>query len=299
MKKNKIFALLLVSVIFISCEKEDVAIQQTSKVEKNNILTFKNVEEFKETLVKVNSMSETERKTWETEQGFKSFGTICDEFYKTIKPESFQNKEEAQSFIQKNSDKLILIERDGELYCEPKEYDNPERYLINEEGKYKIGDSVYFSSKQGIIITKMISDKNNQNTHQRVSNSIVKDYQFVSTNLTKYKMVIDISTYNLQKNANTYLARQVQIKNYTKVLWFWLDVSTTTYTIKVKGTDISWENWFLDGPEEKEDITSSIVFYQELFCAGGTVDTQPKLTWAFANASNEKGCKIENKSITF
>lgn len=154
MKKYKFFVLLLVSAIFISCEKEDVAIQKTTNIEKQNILTFKNAEEFNETMVKVNSMNEAQRKNWETEQGFESFGSICDKFYKTIKPEKFKSKDEVNSFVLDNIDKIQIYTDDtGEEYCEVQEFNNPARFLLNCDRMYLIGTTVYKEFGDRIIST--------------------------------------------------------------------------------------------------------------------------------------------------
>ncbi|GAB1414966.1 hypothetical protein MASR2M117_03720 [Paludibacter sp.] len=58
-------------------------------------MDYDGVEEFNNTLLKVNSMTKSERLEWEKQQGFKSFGTICNEFYETIDPASFKSNEEA------------------------------------------------------------------------------------------------------------------------------------------------------------------------------------------------------------
>ncbi len=158
MKKYKIFQLVLVSVIFISCEKEDVANQQTTTKKAQNILTFKTVEEFNETLFKVNSMNETERKKWETEQGFESFGTICDEFYKNIDPKSFKNYNEVGNFVAKNSFYIELFtDENNETFCIPKEFYNTERFILNQDKMYIIGTTVFKKFDEKLIATNILN----------------------------------------------------------------------------------------------------------------------------------------------
>jgi len=95
MRKN-IFTIAIIAIIFVlsSCEKDEVAQSQPQASTTKDILTFATQEDFDKTLAKVNAMTKEERLAWEKEQGFKSFGTMCDEFYETIDPSSFKSLEE-------------------------------------------------------------------------------------------------------------------------------------------------------------------------------------------------------------
>ena len=138
-----ILCTLLLTFAFTSCDKNEEAIA-TLENPKQSILTFKTFDEYNETLSKVNAMSKAERLVWENEQGFKSFGTICDEFYETIDPESFKSVDEVKAFVLKNSDKIELyICSDGETYCVTKEFKNEKRTIMNNKKMYIIGATVY------------------------------------------------------------------------------------------------------------------------------------------------------------
>lgn len=260
MKKYKIFALLLVSVIFISCKKEDIAIQQTTNIEKQNILAFKTIEEFNETLVKVNSMSETERKTWETEQGFKSFGTICDEFYKNIDPKSFKNYNDVGNFVEKNSKYIELFtDANNETYCIPKEFYNAERFILNQDKMYIIGTTVFKKFDEKLIATNIINF-NEVYSAEKISdlNIYLKDEQttpiqkVINTNITEasasgtcvigttiwnkdsYKVTAKIKTEPVSAGFYTTLS----IYNYSMTLgiWWYID-AFSNYSFSYTVTD--------------------------------------------------------------
>ena len=134
-----ILSVFVITFTLTGCSKDEGIISSTAS-SKQDILTFATIDEFNETLQKVNSMKPEERIAWEKEQGFKSYGTICDEFYKTVNPESFKNIDEVKIFVKKNSDKIELYtSSDGEIYCITKYFKNPKRYLLNKDKQYKIG----------------------------------------------------------------------------------------------------------------------------------------------------------------
>jgi hypothetical protein len=138
------FNALMIIFALISCEKDDIAITEPQSAVKQDILSFATQEDFDNTLAKVSTMTKAERNAWEKEQGFKSFGTICDEFYKTIDPKSFKSTEEVKVFVAKNSDKIELYtSSDGETYCVTKEFRNAERSIMNDKKMYIIGELVF------------------------------------------------------------------------------------------------------------------------------------------------------------
>lgn len=146
-----IFSALLIIFAFISCEKEDVALSQPKTNETKDILSFATQEDFYKTLAKVNAMTKEERLAWEKKQGFKSFGTICDEFYETINPSSFKSVEEVKAFVAKNSDKIeFYTSSDGETYCVTKDFLSAERYLTNINQACKINNKVIVYSSNEI-----------------------------------------------------------------------------------------------------------------------------------------------------
>ncbi len=138
------FSALVIIFALISCEKDDIAITEPQSAVKQDILSFATQEDFDNTLAKVSTMTKAERNAWEKEQGFKSFGTICDEFYESINPEQFGSLDEVKAFVAKNSDKIELnTNTNDEIFCEPLEFNNGNKYLINSSKMVIIGSKVY------------------------------------------------------------------------------------------------------------------------------------------------------------
>lgn len=139
-----VFSVLLIIFTFTSCDKNDISIDESKTTETKDILAFSTMADFEKTLTKVNAMTKEERLSWEKEQGFKSFGTICDEFYETINPKTFKSIDEVEAFVAKNSDKIVLYTNsDGEMYCEPKNYNGLYRNIVGKFEMFIIGNKVY------------------------------------------------------------------------------------------------------------------------------------------------------------
>lgn len=101
-------------------------------------------------------MKSEERSTWEQSKDFKSLGTICDEFYKTIEPQNFKNIEEVNDFVAKNSDKIqIYTNTEGDKYCEVQEFNNSARYLMNKDKMYIVGVTVVRKFDEAIVSTNI------------------------------------------------------------------------------------------------------------------------------------------------
>lgn len=145
----------------VSCDKEEVAITDSSKVTEKEILTFATQEEFEQTLAKVNAMTKEERLLWEKEQGFKSFGTICDEFYESIKPENFISVKEVEDFVERNSDRIeFYIDSNNEKHCVSKNFLSNKRYIMNQNQMYVVGENVYKTIENELFVSN-ISNANN------------------------------------------------------------------------------------------------------------------------------------------
>lgn len=143
-----IFAIMLFALV--SCDKEEVSITDNTKVTEQEILTFATQEEFELTLAKVNAMTKEERLLWEKEQGFKSFGTICDEFYESIDFESLKSIDMLKTM---DTNKLIKIYSfEKETIIEPIEIDAKERFLMNKNKMYIVSNMVF-----KIVDSKQIS----------------------------------------------------------------------------------------------------------------------------------------------
>jgi hypothetical protein len=252
-----ILSVLLTIFAFTSCDKEDVTMIQSQTGATKDILTFATQEDFDKTLAKVNSMTKEERLAWEKEQGFKSFGTICDEFYETINPESFKSVEEVKAFVAKNSDKIeFYTSSDGETYCVTKDFKNPMRHLINKNHKCIISDNIVNYSNNEKL--------NNINLMQKSPNSSLStesNYERIEEDATgsdTYRTHVWLETYLLISGSvglpgsNKYVVF-VELKNFSRSLgiWWLKDASTTHmgYNFTISDGEYS----YYDSPSYQND----------------------------------------------
>lgn len=74
-------------------------------------------------------------------------------FYSDIYWYSFKSTEEIEAFFYENSDYLQLLDDgNGELELETKFFDRPDRYFLNEDGMYQVGDKVIKAFAEGTIV---------------------------------------------------------------------------------------------------------------------------------------------------
>ena len=150
--KNLIYALLItVIAIFTSCEKDDANSVESQAC--SNMLYFDSEEELVAEMNKVSKMTLEEKVQWEKSKGFNSIEIAAERLYKSINPDNFKSKEEVVSFVEKNSEYLQLIEdENGEFELETKFWNRSNRYFLNENNMYQVGDSVYKVLATGTII---------------------------------------------------------------------------------------------------------------------------------------------------
>lgn len=274
MKNNlKIYFLGILAFTFAltSCDKNEDAISEIQKSPKTDILTFATQEDFDKTLVKVNSMTKEERLAWEKEQGFKSFGTICDEFYETIKPESFKSVEEIKAFVTKNSDKIeFYTSSDGETYCVTKDFLSPERYLTNENQTCKINNKVIVYSSNEISTNQSLF-------MQKAASSVVTAADKSDDKVIKGPGIGDDDSYRLHVWLSTELGgngtkhySMLSIKNFYRSLgiWFFKPDVFVTYSLSSNITDSYGVTHLFSKPSTYVRITSSNcspTFYQDYY----------------------------------
>lgn len=259
-----ILAVLAITFALTSCSKNEDALA-TIASNKQEILSFKNSEEFLATLNKVDSMKSEERTVWEKSKGFKSFGSICDDFYASIDADKFKSKEEALSFISANSQYIqILNHSDSSKCCVTKEFSNPTRYLMNANEMYIIGSTAYKQFDEGCISTdianisvlKMAKDINSlksnpafvvQNTSNKAPIQKSTNYNGVGNsffdwdNKTTYatfriEIYLDTKDGSIIINGITWTTRNTSciIKNYKQSAGiFWSIQRYTTYNVNL------------------------------------------------------------------
>ncbi len=115
---------------------------------------FSSEEEFNSELEKVTSMSVNEQIAYAKNKGFTSFGAECRKFYKSIDFEGFKSKNELEKFVIMNSDYIEIIEDEqGEFSIEQKLSDRNDRFFLNKNHVYQIGNVIYKALDEGTAVT--------------------------------------------------------------------------------------------------------------------------------------------------
>ena len=200
-------------------------------------------------------MTKEERLAWEKEQGFKSFGTICDEFYETIDPESFKSSEEVKAFVAKHSDKIGLFKNSSnETYCEPLSHDNLFKNIINKDGMFIVGEKVNKVIDNVLISTSLSNYEilKNNNDITSFSNKKLFDTKKTSRNISyitstientafkeeeriakqSYKIKLYLRTTSFRDKADPrnqqnllnfygYRITEYRVINYSRWMWIW------------------------------------------------------------------------------
>ncbi len=190
------YLIVTLTVIFtlISCSKNEVEIA-TLETQKQDILTFKTVDEFNSTVIKVNSMKPEERIAWEKSKGFISFGTICDEFLTTVDIDKFNNITDFLKFVESNSEYVQIIEHSDSSKCfETQEFDNTSRYLMNKDKMYVIGSMVYKKFNEGSIAAPISEIKILADTKE--FNNLISNQIFKVSTATPQKVIQKIAANN-------------------------------------------------------------------------------------------------------
>lgn len=298
---NYILSVLITIFALTSCDKEELNVVESQTTLKQSILTFSTQEEFTNTMDKVNAMSKVQRLNWEKEQGFKSFGTICDEFYEKINPEQFKSIEEVKLFVSKNADKIELYtSSDGEIYCVVKDFRNTKRYLINRDKEYKIGVTTY--KEEGDNQAEKYSVINSLGL-QKANAAIVTSDEIIDENKIgsdTYRMHIWIDTYNYYDTSVyvTFLKNELKLSNFARWLAIWWERTySTDYRITLKTTDGAYGLLTAGNGSNTitEDIKSKYILnsYNYLPIGGGSIFTNPRLVSYTIYAKNAKGCVID------
>lgn len=178
-------------------------------------------------------MTKEERSAWENEKGFKSFGTICDEFYETIEPENFKSLDEIKAFVDKNSDKIeFYTSSDGETYCVTKDFKNPIKYLINKNQTCILSNNLISFAKNEKLSNISIIHKSSSNTLTNISK--YDRYKEGEIGSDTYRTHVWLETYFFSSSSygmpgsNEYITF-VELKNFSRALgiWWLIDASTT------------------------------------------------------------------------
>lgn len=253
---KKIFYTVILACLILSCERSNIndPIKEDKKslsADLSNILSFESITEYIEAQKVVNSLSEVELKNYEESKGYKSFGRLCDEFYKSIDPEEFTSIEMVKAFVSSNRDYLQLIEdANGEFTLETVLSFNSNRYLLNGDKMFIIGEIVYKVFEEGTAMTNVVDiemlkhlkepgllNKDNEYIHFIPNHpiSMAKDAAYncgMSANNPstedRDRTVIEISidyldSYDINGVPQTVFQNRVLVRPYKRTLgiWYW------------------------------------------------------------------------------
>ncbi len=309
-----------------SCSKTSDELASVASI-KQDILTFKTTEEFNTTVQKVNSMKIEERSAWEKSQGFKSFGTICDEFYATIEPQNFKTIEQVNDFVFANSDKIQIYKNAaGDPYCEVQEFDNSARYLMNKDKMYIVGLTVVKQFAEGTVSTDIANIevlKNSKNYtdlranltsvaykigKQKLAASTVfvqsdevydeNDFQesgWLGKYWVKYRLVVRVKAENTFDGSWTYNHYVIQVSNYYwGVVLFGVNPGfSTTYNATIYTEDNNpLHNYSYNRYETNVSMNEHTPLNQYLAIGGGQINSGVHLLRYIVTGSNIKGCSI-------
>lgn len=149
-------ASLVVAIFFVmlllGCKKE----QDNNNTAETNVSTgmlyFKSAEEFAETQQKVLAMSETERREWERQQGFKSYATKCEELFGEFEAKGINSDEDIYNFVKENSDYFYIREEEGEKYLASYLECSSYYQFVDENSILQIGENLIKVFDEGVII---------------------------------------------------------------------------------------------------------------------------------------------------
>lgn len=148
-----LFAIVMAAfVLFVGCKKEKTEETPISTPEAClGILHFNSLEEFRETQEKVLAMSETERREWERQQGFKSYATKCEELFEELEAKGINSDEDIYNFIKENSDYFYIREEEGEKYLTSYLEFSSYYQFVDENRMVRIGSNVIKVFDEGVI----------------------------------------------------------------------------------------------------------------------------------------------------
>jgi hypothetical protein len=143
-------ATTVLTVFNSGCSKDEGLIPDAQMDEKE-MLVFKDYEEYSSALNKVLTLDEDELKLWEEQQGFKSFGRMCDEMYENVKQKDFTTIEGLMEFVN-NNNRFLKLEKmeSGDYVLEVALEKHSNRYLLNRDMMYAIGGTAYKVFEEGV-----------------------------------------------------------------------------------------------------------------------------------------------------
>lgn len=188
MKKSFLILTVFAGLLFGSCQKEKNDLKANGF--RDEIANFETSDELFKEIEQLRSMSLEELKAYEDLNGYISFGRYCDELYLSINVDSINNDNQIVSLVDKNSEFLEIVERDGEKYLETKLANNPYKYVMNKDNLFQCGKRIY-KVYEDALVSVDISNKSKLMSYNpidfknEVSNDIFQISLFEEEFITK------------------------------------------------------------------------------------------------------------------
>ncbi len=298
--------------LLIACNKEEIPSTIENNLKSENLITFKDYSEYFSTVERVSNMDEQGRIAWEESLGFKSFGTICDEYYYSF---DFENLSNFSDFKKEESVNQYFSFREdlSGIHIEPKEMKSKERYIANKDKLFIIGDEAFKLCDSDLISTKienieklkMINNKtdallsgifsiNSTSWGEKNFKSTFaeKDEKSVQSSNGDYKIKLEIETENYWAFSPTRTLREVEfwITNYKRNIIgvFYVKKAATTYDIYIDTYDTEAPDVYLhlEASAKNHDIGSYNKTEKVFVCDGWTNKYNPKFSTVTATASS-------------
>jgi rubredoxin len=176
--------IIVTSVVFIlsSCSRKGSSEDQSLNYALG-FLHFKNLQDYYAQKCMLESYTLEERSEYERSNGYTSFGSVCDKKFGEIELDDLKSLSDVIDLVENNKDYFRLIkDNDGELTFEMALYNNPDRYLINVDRIYAVGNNVYKVLDDVTISTKFenltelneVNESNISKYYNRLDYSIVR-----------------------------------------------------------------------------------------------------------------------------
>jgi len=177
-------------VALISCEKnsQDLIIND---IQDQFVPQFSSMEEVNSTISMLINMNQNERIEWEKAHGYKSFHTKCEEVYAKVMAIEFESQKEALEKIAEYPDYLQILENNGELEVESVLYNSIFKYIIDENGFFRVENMFYKVYDQGIVGTTKSNLQSLRELDGSEINSIKSDPSFDVINLSNLSFTKD------------------------------------------------------------------------------------------------------------
>ena len=211
MKKSIAFFILsgfIAVLCIVSCEKSNIETLKEG---------YSSIEELNAEINKTLAFSSMhERLAYEKSKGFTSFGSICDQIYESVVTDaSITTQEDLISLVKKYDEYLELItDEEGELYLETELYDNPKRYIINEQKEFIFADKVIKVFDDGEISMNSDSKELLSNIENLNDFNAGKNDQI---NILLYQKQTLMESFKATTCDKSYTDRETNGKNRTKI----------------------------------------------------------------------------------